>query len=226
MRRIAIAIGIGIGAGLAAYLLMRPRKAQQFSAGNGFTVVLNEYNGKYKDEPGIKDYQRRFNDMVKKAVKEIPSDLKQLTGKDLPEPPITVTVELDDSFESDPFIVPSAATQCPAIPYKPGQGNCASYTIRMGAKPISEKYKGRTKVDKITKHELTHIWLLYHIPDHDSLPDYLIEGIPIHISGQEEEIKAVQREKPKGNHNYNEGEIHVDKYGELIDEFHKKVLNE
>ena len=53
----------------------------------------------------------------------------------------------------------------------------------------------------------------------------MIEGYPIHIAGQEKEIKKAQKDNPKGNnHDYRPDEIHVDTYGKIIDEFKEKVM--
>jgi hypothetical protein len=217
-----IITGLGIAA-VGVFLYMRKRRGQVYGAGEQkFEVVLAPYNGKYKDEPAIKEFQRDFNRMVNKAVRTIKTDPKT---RHLKQPPVKVTIELDDSFDSDPYMLPSAATTCSKIPYDESRGNCASYGFKMGSKAIAERYKGRSRPEKFLTHELTHIFMLYNIPNHDQLPEHIIEGIPIHVADQQDEIKAVQNDpniKKQGNFGYKPGEIHVDKYGEIIDEYQRQ----
>ena len=183
------------------------------------TVVLIPYNGRYKGHPKIIEFQDRFNEMTRNAIRKIRTDTN------LAEPPVTVTIELDDDFESEPFILPSAATRCEPIPYTPEGGNCRRYGYRLGTKPIVEDYKGRTSADQIMTHELTHVYMLFNIPDHDQLPPYIIEGVPIHVAEQQGQIKAVQNDpgvNRDGDHEYRPGEIHVDDYSDIIDEYEKR----
>lgn len=216
----ALILGMSLMAMGAAVVFLHIRKSREkYSSPSGMRVVLKDYNGKHKDHPEIKDLQKRFPDIVRKSISKIGSKTK------LPEPPITVAVELDDSFESDPFIEPSAASQCPVIKYTPEKGNCESYGIRLGTLPIIEGYKGRTTVDKIMTHELTHVFMMFNIPDHDKLPKYIVEGLPIHVAGQQKEIKRMQKEGRTGDHRYKMGEIPVHSYGKLVDEFEEHYPN-
>jgi len=224
------------GLGIAGIISLTYATSKQYNAPQDkpLTVVLDKYDGEYRNNPNIIDFQRRLPQMVNTAVARI----ERMFGKK--EPGITVTVSLDDSFGSDTFIIPSAATGCPKTTYTRKQGNCSRYSIRLGSKAIAERYKGRTSIDKIVIHELTHIFMLYHVPNHDQLPDYIIEGVPIHIAGQEREIKSFQKqnkdknvpfffspitEGPDNRWKYKDGEIHVDKYGEIIDKFNQYMMH-
>ena len=231
--------GLGI-AGIIGLTYATSRQSFNALQGRPLTVVLEPYTGEYANNPNIMDFQRRLPQMVNTAVARI----EKMFGRK--EPGITVNIEIDDSFGSDTFVIPSAATRCPKVPYTKEQGNCANYGIRLGSKAITERYKGRTTIDKIMTHELTHIFMLYHIPNHDQLPDYIIEGIPIHIANQEREIKNFQKQNKDKNipfffspmtegllssdekrfgWKYKEGEIHVDKYGEIVDKFNQYMLH-
>jgi len=186
---------------------------------NRFDVRLATYNGKHKDDPKIKEFQKRFPGMVEKAVNKIVKE----TG--FKRPPLRVTFTLDDEFDADPFLSPSAGMGCQKIPFLPRNGeNCNSYDIRLGSQNIVDGFKGRTKVDKTIVHELTHVFMYYYIPDMDNKPEYFIEGWPIHIAGQEKEIRRTIRnndEDADNEYEYKDGEIHVDSYDKIMDGFHE-----
>ena len=206
---ISAVIGAGIGTILAFLSIRRNRPS--------FKAVLKPYHGEHKDNIEIEKFENRFDEIVEKAIGAI----EEKTG--LSAPPVTVTVELDDSFESDTYIEPSAMIKCPGRPYTKEDGNCLSYGIRMGSKPLADGYRGRTTVDKAMTHELTHIFMMYHIPDHRSIPNWLKEGLPIHVANQEEEIKETQKDGRKGHYKYTNGQIPVYTYGKIVDEFNQNA---
>jgi len=84
---ISAVIGAGIGTILAFLSIRRNRPS--------FKAVLKPYHGEHKDNIEIEKFENRFDEIVEKAIGAI----EEKTG--LSAPPVTVTVELDDSFESD-----------------------------------------------------------------------------------------------------------------------------
>ena len=221
--RTALVIGIGILAITGSYWIYTTYKRNNGlffnSPATETNVILKPYNGKYKDDPEVKKFIKEFNSRVRKHLK----DIQKKTG--LKPPKRTVTVELDDTFDNDAFVKPTAGTTCSRIPFSKDTGNCAEYTFKIGAKGIADGYKGRTTADQLLQHELTHVFMMWNIPNHDDLPDYVIEGLPIHVAGQEDQIRKIQNGKgftgDNDNVDYKPGEIHVDTYAKLIDEYER-----
>ena len=205
----ATAIGLGV------FLWIRATRKEQY-ASDDFSITLKSYSGKYMNDPEVIRFQKEWQGMVDTALPRI----ERAYGKQ--RPPIHVDIELDDSFDSDTFFIPSLATSCPKIKYTPQQGNCAHYKIRVGAKPLAERYKNRTTIEQMLTHELTHVFMLFYEPKHDSLPKHIIEGLPIHVANQQDQIRSVQNSQKKRsdkNWDYNKGEIPLDDYSEIIDRF-------
>lgn len=183
----------------------------------GIQVKVLPYHGRYKNNPELRRVYDNMPAMVQAAVRRIKQHART------PEPDILVNIKFDDSFDNDPFIKPSLASQCPPRAYEKDKGNCQSYTILVGTEALAGRYKGRTSIQKMLTHELTHMWMLYHVKDHDRLPDYIIEGVPIHIAGQEDDILNTHRNNDKSsNYKYNPGEIPVTEYSRIINDFRTK----
>jgi len=196
---------------------------QQFNAdtstSDGIRVNVLPYNGKYRNDPELRRVHQQLPGLVQAAVRRIKQYAKT------PEPDMVVNIKFDDSFDDDVFIKPSLASSCPPRPYAPGKGNCKSYTIEVGTKALVNKYRNRTDFSKMLTHELVHMWMLYTVKDHDRLPDYIIEGVPIHIAGQEQDILRAHSENgtSDGNaYNYSDNEIPVTEYSRIIRDFRTK----
>jgi len=210
-RFVIAAVGIAVATVVVITIVRRRSKR--------FDVSLVPYNGKHKDNPKIIAFQKKFPGMAKKAVNKI------MKVTEYKQPPLRVTFTLDDEFDADPFLSPSAGMGCQKIPFLPKNGaNCNSYNIRIGSQNIVDGFKGRTKVDKTILHELMHVFMYYYIPDMDKKPEYFIEGWPIHIAGQENEIRRTIRNNNKDKDNdyeYRDGEIPVHTYDKIMDGFHE-----
>ena len=209
---------IGALAALALYLAYTFYKRRQINTDQFFApqtktaIALQPYSGRYAGSPLVQDFIRRFPDMARASTGRV----RSTTG--LSEPPVATDIILDDTYESDPYRVPCASTTCTPV------DNPTKCTVRLGAKAIADNYRGRTKPDTILTHEMTHVFLLSHVPDHNNAPKWFIEGLPIHVAGQRDEIRRAQSLPPisNPNYNYNPGEIHVDEYAELADEFYRR----
>ena len=219
-RKVIIAVGIAAAVilGLTYMGTTRTRAMRFDTPRGGVTYNIEPYNGKFRDNPRIRNLIRDLPGIMRRAESRVSSKTRKKA------PPITVNIQLSDEFESDTYFIPSCATKCPKRPYSPDKGNCKSYTIIIGVKPFIDDYKGRTTIDKMMTHELTHIWMMFYVPNIDSeLDDSLIEGIPIDVAGQKEEIRRTQsRERPNGNgYHYNPSNIEVDTYSKLIDGYER-----
>jgi hypothetical protein len=211
-KNLMLALGAAFAVGLITYMVLRKRNAK------GLTIVVNDYNGKYKDHPKIKRFLADLPGMFDRSVRKI----KQKTGLD--EPDLTITFTLSDDFDADPFHSPSAGMKCKPIDYREGKGNCRDYPIEFGAANIVNDFKGRTLPEKTIAHELTHVFMFYHIPGMNDKPDYFVEGWPIHVAGQEDDIKNTLKNTRADSGNkfdYKDSETRVHTYGKLIDEFRK-----
>lgn len=185
-----------------------------------FRVVKVPYNGELANDPKVK----LFYDNIEKLTNDAVQIVSERTQK--PAPPITVRIGLTDEFENDPFLTPSAASSCEGVPVS-NSGNCETYKIRFGTKPLAADYKGRTTAFQILCHELTHIYMWYYVKDIENMPNFLIEGVPIDVAGQAEQIKSVQRQltgKHTDRHQYGKNEISLDEYTDLIEAYKESGL--
>lgn len=207
---------------VAGYLMLRRATGGlKFDAGDSgrLKVIVEPYHGRYRNDPEFKRVYNDFPRLVRGAVTHIDQNTKTS------EPDVTVHIKFDDSFENDPFILPSLGTECPPTEFKPGKGNCEYYKINIGTKALVDHYQNRTSINKMLIHEFTHVWMLFHVKDHDSLPDYIIEGVPIHMANQANDILSTHANsdgKSNGSHDYKPGEIHVDEYSRIIQDFQTK----
>jgi|GEM_PF-6836659 len=229
MSRIWKIIGAAIGA-IAGYSIVSAisKKYQKYSAENGPTVIYDEYNGIYKDNPKIKNIEKQFPALVSKAVDQIAKKTGLYPPKNL-EVHISFTDKGFGKFgnSSDTFFIPSAASKCPHTAYQTGKGNCFSYSMRFGTKAFLDDYKKRTNFYQLLVHEMTHQFLSWYIPSYDNKPPHIIEGIPIFVSNQQNQILNTQHsespESPENNSSTNP--LLPNNYSQNINRF-QKLLNE